>query len=152
MQSTNVEAWTSTVEADIYLNGQVVSKRMDLLLGSSLGACKGKMHTAYMLRTCWHHARSLCVRPSVAYTVSTHVSTHSCIYESASQDQDLPMISTHCRPPSLPYRLSVAITPHAPTNPLCKHSVIHSPAHPLTDVLLVRVGSCHFLYLADVDN
>ncbi|KAL3158206.1 hypothetical protein ABBQ38_010462 [Trebouxia sp. C0009 RCD-2024] len=41
MQSTNVEAWTSTVEADIFLNGQVVSKRMDLLLGSSLGACKG---------------------------------------------------------------------------------------------------------------
>ena len=41
MQSTNVEAWTSTVEADIFQNGQIVSKRMDVLLGSSLGSCKG---------------------------------------------------------------------------------------------------------------
>lgn len=43
MQSTNVEAWTSTVEADIFQNGQIVSKRMDVLLGSSLGSCKGDM-------------------------------------------------------------------------------------------------------------
>ena len=41
MQSTNVEAWTSTVEADIFQNGQIISKRMDALLGSSLGSCKG---------------------------------------------------------------------------------------------------------------
>ncbi|DBA87659.1 TPA: hypothetical protein ACH3X1_004668 [Trebouxia sp. C0004] len=41
MQSTNVEAWTSTVEADIFQNGQIISKRMDVLLGSSLGSCKG---------------------------------------------------------------------------------------------------------------
>ena len=43
MQSTNVEAWTSTVEADIFQNGQIMSKRMDVLLGSSLGSCKGKL-------------------------------------------------------------------------------------------------------------
>ena len=42
MQSTNVEAWTSTVEADIFQNGQILSKRMDVLLGSSLGSCKGE--------------------------------------------------------------------------------------------------------------
>lgn len=43
MQSTNVEAWTSAVEADVFQNGQVISKRMDVLLGSSLGSCKGDM-------------------------------------------------------------------------------------------------------------
>ena len=43
MQTTNVEAWTSTVEADIFQNGQIISKRMDVLLGSSLGSCKGKL-------------------------------------------------------------------------------------------------------------
>ena len=41
MQSGNLEAWTSTVEADYFQNGQVISKRMDILLGSSLGSCKG---------------------------------------------------------------------------------------------------------------
>ena len=41
MQSGNLEAWTSTVEADYFQNGQVISKRMDMLLGSSLGSCKG---------------------------------------------------------------------------------------------------------------
>lgn len=48
MQSTNVEAWTSTVEADIFQNGQIISKRMDALLGSSLGSCKGNtQHIAF---------------------------------------------------------------------------------------------------------
>ncbi len=48
MQSTNVEAWTSTVEADIFQNGQIISKRMDALLGSSLGSCKGNTrHIAF---------------------------------------------------------------------------------------------------------
>ncbi len=47
MQSTNVEAWTSAVEAEIFQNGQIISKRMDALLGSSLGSCKGNTwHTA----------------------------------------------------------------------------------------------------------
>ena len=46
MQSSNLEAWTSTIEADYYFqNGQVISKRMDVLLGSNLGSCKGVVQT-----------------------------------------------------------------------------------------------------------
>lgn len=41
LQSANFEAWTSPVEADILAGSQVVSKRVDILLGSSLGTCKG---------------------------------------------------------------------------------------------------------------
>jgi len=53
MQSTNVEAWTSTVEADIFQNGQIISKRMDALLGSSLGSCKGNTwHIAFEAVVC----------------------------------------------------------------------------------------------------
>jgi len=65
MQSTNVEAWTSTVETDIFQNGQVISKRMDVLLGSSLGSCKGATthHNRLLLlrfRSCCYHVTSSC--------------------------------------------------------------------------------------------
>ena len=42
LQSTNFEAWTSPVEAEVHQGAQVISKRVDILLGSSLGKCKGQ--------------------------------------------------------------------------------------------------------------
>lgn len=135
MQSSNVEAWTSTVQADIFQNGQVVSKRMDLLLGSSLGACKGTMHTP-TCQTCCNQAQSLFVHSSITHT-SRSRGLHPFIWPTVcdSGSRPAPMIPACCRLPTI---TNTSTPPVYNTNALAdqlthsSHSVIQSPTYPPT--------------------
>lgn len=53
LQSTNFEAWTSPVEAEVHQGAQVISKRVDILLGSSLRKCKGQDLSAVLVAATW---------------------------------------------------------------------------------------------------
>jgi hypothetical protein len=44
-QPQRLEAWASQLEADLYKNGLIVSKRLDVLIGSNVDSGKGKRVT-----------------------------------------------------------------------------------------------------------